>query len=930
MVEEILNHRTRQAPPPAPAQGGGSILGGIGSTIAQGMAFGTGSAMAHRAVDAVMGPRTIQHETVATEATAAAATPMVMLLDLMLAASTQRPFKIALTTLFYSRGPVPDRRDRSPSEQCCAAGEATGPWQSRPVPERVCAGRDQSRAGRDRFPNVGFSGQAERPVPSRGDRSLWAKTAQTGLIEREGEEGEGEERSLLRGFGASSSFPFLTLVALSLRLELVEDQTSTLLGFELGLKLLLRFDWKDSSSHLVIERASFAIGASSSAEVDHGADPREGDEGQSVAVDTYSWLHKGALSCASNLCKSLPTSRHIDYCMHRVNLLRHYGVKPILVFDGGLLPIKIDQETKRARVRKENLECAMEHEAAGNSAAAFECYQKAVDITPSIAFQLIQEKVDYIVAPYEADAQMTFLSISKLVDAVITEDSDLIPFGCSRIIFKMDKFGQGVEFRSSELGQNKEFDFAGFSKQMVLQMCILSGCDCLQSLPGMGLKRAHALIQKLKSYDKVIKHLRYCGVSVPPFYEENFKKAIQAFQHQRVYDPAKDDIVHLSDIPHDIGLASTEARRKFRAPKIMPKQSTTIESSSLSSENEESDSPVSAKDNMEAEISFEGRNLVGPNLDASLKAIPNSLTFKGLASLEMRRKFRAPNIMPKESATDELPLRWCYRSSFTDCVSIDLEMEAKFSDERRNLLGLNMDGQEHQISKLFLASHKENDSSAKDSNESNKISTDRKVIVRSAYFRHKLSDENDQENPSEEPLKNKENSYVDGDFPMSRDAAMGNITHRSIIKKRKLGDVHKIPTETRQLKSMQESSAICEEGGGIADFENEVADTNVGGKFGCDISHLKNYKGIAEKSMEKFVSLIASFRYTSSGSRASGLRAPLKDVQNTCLARSTVGAVDLTKFSYATEKRLSEDALHPCPEMMPCFIYKFTSFPVPH
>jgi exonuclease-1 len=35
--------------------------------------------------------------------------------------------------------------------------------------------------------------------------------------------------------------------------------------------------------------------------------------------------------------------------MHRVNLLRHYGVKPILVFDGGLLPMKIEQENKRAR-----------------------------------------------------------------------------------------------------------------------------------------------------------------------------------------------------------------------------------------------------------------------------------------------------------------------------------------------------------------------------------------------------------------------------------------------------------------------------------------------------------------------------------------------------------------------------------------------------
>ncbi|KAM7479045.1 hypothetical protein LguiA_027258 [Lonicera macranthoides] len=61
------------APPPAPVQGGGgSMLGGLGSTIAQGMAFGTGSAVAHRAVDAVMGPRTIQHETIASGSPAGA------------------------------------------------------------------------------------------------------------------------------------------------------------------------------------------------------------------------------------------------------------------------------------------------------------------------------------------------------------------------------------------------------------------------------------------------------------------------------------------------------------------------------------------------------------------------------------------------------------------------------------------------------------------------------------------------------------------------------------------------------------------------------------------------------------------------------------------------------------------------------------------
>lgn len=38
-----------------------------------GVAFGTGSAIAYRAVDAVFGPRTIRHETVVSEAAAAPA-----------------------------------------------------------------------------------------------------------------------------------------------------------------------------------------------------------------------------------------------------------------------------------------------------------------------------------------------------------------------------------------------------------------------------------------------------------------------------------------------------------------------------------------------------------------------------------------------------------------------------------------------------------------------------------------------------------------------------------------------------------------------------------------------------------------------------------------------------------------------------------------
>lgn len=57
----------RPIPPPPPVlpqqqTGGGSMMAGMAGTIAQGVAFGTGSAVAHRAVDAVMGPRTNQPE----------------------------------------------------------------------------------------------------------------------------------------------------------------------------------------------------------------------------------------------------------------------------------------------------------------------------------------------------------------------------------------------------------------------------------------------------------------------------------------------------------------------------------------------------------------------------------------------------------------------------------------------------------------------------------------------------------------------------------------------------------------------------------------------------------------------------------------------------------------------------------------------------
>ena len=45
----------------------------------------------------------------------------------------------------------------------------------------------------------------------------------------------------------------------------------------------------------------------------------------------------------------------------------------------------------------------------------------------------INKGITYIVAPYESDAQLTFLVKEGYADIAITEDSDLLVYGCKEV-----------------------------------------------------------------------------------------------------------------------------------------------------------------------------------------------------------------------------------------------------------------------------------------------------------------------------------------------------------------------------------------------------------------------------------------------------------------------------------------------------------------
>ncbi|KAJ7031997.1 hypothetical protein C8F04DRAFT_1108860 [Mycena alexandri] len=277
--------------------------------------------------------------------------------------------------------------------------------------------------------------------------------------------------------------------------------------------------------------------------------------GQTLAVDAYVWLHRGVFTCATELATGKDTHKYVDYAMHRVRLLRHHKIEPYIVFDGGPLPAKKGTEVDRQAKRAEHLALGNALAAQGKTSQAREHYVKCIDVTPQMAFQFIKalraESVPYVVAPYEADAQLAYLERIGLVDGIITEDSDLLVFGCRTVLFKMDAVSSTAicidraEFAS--VAPADGITLTNWSDTQFRAMAILSGCDYLPSIPGIGLKTACTLLRKWKTVEQVLRAIAMEGKkSVPRKYLQSFRLAEKCFLHQRVYDPLQQKLVHLS------------------------------------------------------------------------------------------------------------------------------------------------------------------------------------------------------------------------------------------------------------------------------------------------------------------------------------------------------------------------------------------------
>lgn len=237
--------------------------------------------------------------------------------------------------------------------------------------------------------------------------------------------------------------------------------------------------------------------------------------------------------------------------MHRVRMMKHFGVTPYLVFDGDFLPSKAATEASRAKRREETRKAGLELLKAGKPSQAHQELQKSIDVTPEMARHLIEDLkeagIPYVVAPYEADAQMVYLERQGLVTGIVSEDSDLLVFGAKRLLTKLDQHGECVEINRRDFCACREVSLTGWTDAEFRQMAILSGCDYLQGIGNMGLKTAYRMIRKYKTPERVIRMVQFDGkFKVSENYLAAFKQAELTFLHQRVFCPKQQELVLLS------------------------------------------------------------------------------------------------------------------------------------------------------------------------------------------------------------------------------------------------------------------------------------------------------------------------------------------------------------------------------------------------
>lgn len=268
---------------------------------------------------------------------------------------------------------------------------------------------------------------------------------------------------------------------------------------------------------------------------------------EEINISTYAFK-KIAIDISLFLCKYkvIFGDKWLSSFIHLITFLRKNEIHCIIIYDGKAPIEKSDEQKKRRDVREKNemlvniLERDLEiyYETEEVSDALYEIYEKynndeyvpslrskgkssrkiniqvveyiirkrrqqLFSITPS-DFELTRElfdvfKIPYYIAPSEAETTCSDLCKRGLVDAILSDDSDIFAYGAPFSLMKLDiSNGQCIQVNYDNLLCALEFTNNEF-----LDFCILCGTDYNKNIPLVGPVKAYNLIKKHQNIETI-------------------------------------------------------------------------------------------------------------------------------------------------------------------------------------------------------------------------------------------------------------------------------------------------------------------------------------------------------------------------------------------------------------------------------------------
>jgi flap endonuclease-1 len=262
-----------------------------------------------------------------------------------------------------------------------------------------------------------------------------------------------------------------------------------------------------------------------------------------VAIDISLFLCKYKAICGDNWVKAF---------INLVSSLRRNEIHCVFIYDSGSPPEKADEKAERVKQREKNeqrvydLEISLEHyyNTGEIDSVLLEFYEKIKKdakiptkrllskkkVDDTIDIDLIKTKIDkmrsnilniskedfeltrelftilnipFYDAPMEAETCCSDLCKRGIVDAVLSEDTDVLAYSTPTFLTKIDTIHDTcVRIKHAEILESLEIDDKQF-----LDLCIMCGCDYNKNIPKVGVETSFKYIKKYGSIDDIKENL---------------------------------------------------------------------------------------------------------------------------------------------------------------------------------------------------------------------------------------------------------------------------------------------------------------------------------------------------------------------------------------------------------------------------------------